>query len=203
MGFAGAGAQDNPTVKDDLYPMGSVAGSVAKSIHQVGFGIGDFQIDGLLAAGKNDRLWAVLNQIAERRGSIGHGIGSVGQYKAVVRLVMPANGRGHLLPVGWSDIGTVQIAELNAVHLAEGGDLRAVTKDLLSGKLRGKTALGDFGGDGAAGTDHQNLFHGKPLFRISFLSAYQYIVKRRRCPHGNTKFAIRNLCIMLKNRDGR
>ena len=203
MGFAGASAQNDPTVKDDLNPMGSVAGSVAKSIHQVGFGIGDFQIDGLLAAGKNDRLWAVLNQIAERRGSIGHGIGSVGQYKAVVSFVMPTDGRSHLLPVGRGDIGTVQIAELNAVHLAEGGDLGTVTQDLLGGKLRGKTALGDFGGDGAAGTDHQNFFHRKPLFRISFLSAYQYIVKRRRCPHGNTKFAIRNLCIMLKNRDGR
>ena len=165
MSFAGAGAQNDPAVKYDADPVGVFAGGIVERIHQIGFAVGDFKIDGLLAAGQHDGLFAVLDKIAERSGGVGHGIGAVCQHKAVITIVFLPDGIRHHLPVLRVDIGTVQIAELAAVHPAECGNIGAVMQDLFGRQLRRQPAFGDLRGNGTTGAQHQYFFHGDPSFR--------------------------------------
>ena len=161
IGLSCARAEDDLAVEYDLNAARAVAG-VKESVGQVALGVGAVKPDGLLRARDNDGLGAVLDQIAEGRGGVGHGVGAVRNDEAVVLVIMRADGLRESQPVLGADVGAVQIVALNAVHLAVIADVGNEFKQLIGVKLGGKSVGRDVRGDGATRADHENFFHSSP-----------------------------------------
>ena len=64
-----------------------------------------------------------MDKIGESGGSICHGVGAVGDYEAVVGMVVLLYCTGNCQPFGVAEIGAVQIADLNGMDLADIGNL--------------------------------------------------------------------------------
>ena len=132
---------------------GQIGSRATERVCQIDFGIGRVETDGLLSAGEDHRLGAALNEIAEGRGGIGHGIRAVGDDEAIIAPIIFPDAAHHLQPVLRPHIGAVQIQQLHTVHIADAGNGRQVAQQLLCGQLRGKAVLCNVGGNGAAGSD--------------------------------------------------
>ena len=158
-GLAGARAQNHLAVEHDLYAAAAPAG-IEEGIRQIALGVGAVEPDGLLRTGKHDGLGTALHQIAEGGGGVGHGVGAVGDDKAVVAVVPVADGGGEAQPVLRPDVGAVQRVQLETFHPAEVRDAGDEGQQLLRGQLRRQAGGRLFRGNGAAGADHQDLFHG-------------------------------------------
>ena len=157
--FSGAGAQDDQVVEHDLHAPGPLRHRVGEGVQQVVAGVGVPVVDGLLAAGQHDGLGGVLHHIAQRRGGVGHGVGAVGDHKAVVLAVMVPDGLCHAAPVLRADVGGVQVIKLHRVDPAHSFQLRHKLQQL--GRRDGRrqhAAAGGLAGDGAAGGQQQDLF---------------------------------------------
>ena len=159
VGLAGTGPQNDPAVKDDLHAAAAPAG-IEKGVGEVAFGVGAIEPDGLLGAGEDNGLGAVLNQIAQGRRRIGHGVRAVADDEAVVVVVVLPDGLGRPQPVGGMDAGAVQTIQLDAVHMAQLGDAGEIGQQLVGVQLRCQALRRHLRGDGAAGADHEDLFHG-------------------------------------------
>ena len=107
----------------------------------------------ILGTGEDDGLGTSLNQIAQCRRCIGHGIRAVGQHETVIGMIVLPDALGHHQPVLRCDVGAVQTQQLDALHLADFGNGRNMSKQLFRGQFRCQTALGHFGCNGTAGTD--------------------------------------------------
>ena len=81
------------------------------------------------------------------------------EHKAVVCVVMPLDGCGHVQPVRGKDVGAVDAANLERVHMAHAGDCGDVAQDILGRELRRKAVFRRLGGDGAARAQHENPLH--------------------------------------------
>lgn len=114
---------------------------------------------GFCAPGYHNGLIRALNEIAQRGGGIGHGIGAVAYDKAVIARVIIAQSLSDGNPVRRCDIGAVKAEEGLAVDTAERAYRGDIAQQLLRGKLRGKAVGRHFGGDGAAGAEHEDVFH--------------------------------------------
>ena len=143
---------DDLVVKDDGDPRQVLRGT-AEGVLEVNFGVRGVKADGLLGAGEDNGLGACLNEIAQRRRGVGHGVGTVGEDEAVVVVEMGPDGLGHHQPVSGQDVGGIQAQKLETVHGTNSRDGGDVGKELLRGQLRGKAALADLRGNGTAGTD--------------------------------------------------
>ena len=93
--FLPSGACDDFAVKDDIDPMGILAGGKAEAVQQIGFGIGYLHINGLLGAGDNNGLGRILDQVRQGRRRISHGIRSMADDKTIIIPVVGFYGRGH------------------------------------------------------------------------------------------------------------
>ena len=157
-GLPGPGAQDHMAVEHDGHPR-QVRCGTAEGIRQVDLGIGGVKADGLLGSGEDDGLGAALDQIAEGRGGIGHGVCAVGDDKAVITVIVIPDAARHSQPMLRPHVGAVQVQQLHAVHIADAGDGRQMAQKLLRGQFRRQAVLRHIGGDGAAGADKQNFLH--------------------------------------------
>ena len=158
VGLAGTGPQNDPPVKDDLHAAAAPAG-VEKGIGKIALGVGAVEPDGLLGAGEDDGLGAVLYQIAQGCRRIGHGVRAVADDEAVVVVVVLPDGLGRPQPVGGVNAGAVQTIQLDAVHMAQLGDAGEISQQLVGAQLRCQALRRHLRGDGAAGADHEDLFH--------------------------------------------
>ena len=168
-GLPGPGAQDDLAVEHQHDP-GHVRCGHGEGVPQVLLAVGGLKADGPLGACEDDGLGTALDQVAQTRGGVGHGVRAVADHEAVVLPVAGPDGRRHAGPVLGLDVGAVQVEELGALHLADAGDIGDIAQQLLAGQLRRKAALPHLGGDGAPGADQQNLFlfHGCLLHPILF-----------------------------------
>ncbi len=91
---------------------------------------------GFWAPVRDDGLGAVLNQIAQGRRRIGHGVRAVADDEAVVVVVVLPDGLGRPQPVGGMDAGAVQTIQLDAVHMAQLGDAGEIGQQLVGVQLR-------------------------------------------------------------------
>ena len=112
-----------------------------------------------MGPGKDNGLGTALDQIAQGRRRVGHGIGAVADDKAVVGIVAFAQDLYYAQPVFGADIGAVQAIQLKAIHQAELANIGNKLQQLLRVQLRRQPIRGHFRGDGAAGADHENSFH--------------------------------------------
>ena len=60
-----AGSGNDLAVKDDVDAMGFVAACKEETVGQVGLGIGNLQVNGLLGTGDDNRFWRILDQVGE------------------------------------------------------------------------------------------------------------------------------------------
>ena len=160
--FAGACALNDLAVEDDHDAMQMVGGGTEERVRQIDLGVGRIEADGLLRAGQDDRLFCTLNEVGERRCRIRHCVGAVADDKAVVALIMLLHSTRQRHPVFRADVGGVETEQLHTIDFAEFGDLRHEGQKLLRGEGRPQAILTDLRSDGAAGADHENLFHKKP-----------------------------------------
>ena len=114
---------------------------------------------GLLRAGEDDGLVAVLDQVRKRRGGVGHGIRAVQQHKAVVGIVAVHNDVADTHPILRAHVGAVDIHGLDDIQLAHSRDLRYRLRQLLTRKSGGEAVAVLCRSDGAAGGDEQDVFH--------------------------------------------
>ena len=117
-GLAGPGAQNDLAIEHDLHPAAAPAG-IQERVGKVALGVGTVVPDGLLGPGEDDGLGAVLDEIAQGRRRIGHGVRPVGEDEAVVVIVVRPDAAGHGQPVLGGDVGAVQVQDLQAVRPAE------------------------------------------------------------------------------------
>ena len=159
-GLSGPGPQDHPAVEHDLHPAAAPAG-VQKRVDEVALGVGAVEPDGLLGSSEDDGLGAVLDQIAQGRRRVGHGIGAVADDEAVVLVVMLPDGPGQAQPMVRPDVGAVQTVQLQAVHPAQLSHPGCVLQKAAGVQLGSQTVCRLTGGNGAAGADHEDVFHSK------------------------------------------
>ena len=139
-GLSGPGAQDDPTVENNGDSR-HVLRRAAECVRKVDLGVRAVKADRLLGAGKHDGLGALLNEIAECRRRIGHGICPVGENKAVVLPVMLSDTAGHQQPVPRGDVGAVQVQKLYAFHHADARNGGDVCQKVAGSQLRRQPAL--------------------------------------------------------------
>ena len=164
VGLSGPGAQDDLSAEDHADPGDPTVAGHGEAVQQVGLGVGDVGVDGPLTAGEDYGLGAVLDEIAQSGGGVGHGVGTMADHKAVVAVIAFPDGPGDEQPVGGSHVGGVDAAYLKAVHPAQvpqGGD---VGEQILAVQVGGQARLGHFGSDGASGSDHKDPLHGEASF---------------------------------------
>ena len=169
VGLLSPGAQDDLAVEDDA-DAGHLRRGGAEGVLQVDLGVCGVEADGLLGAGEDDGLGAALDEVGEPGGGVGHGVRAVGEDEAVVLLVVLPDAAGHPEPVLGGDVGAVQVQELHAVHPAELRDGGDMAQKLLRAELGGEAAFRQLRGDGAAGADEQDAFHGGILLYSAFQS---------------------------------
>ena len=99
--------------------MGLRVGDVDKAVVQVEPCVRIVEQDRFLRAGNDDGLGGILNQVGQCGGGIGHGIGAVGDHKAVVQGVVFLQGGADLQPVGGADVGAVQVHQLHGLYVAQ------------------------------------------------------------------------------------
>ena len=157
-GLLGPGPQDHPAVEHDRDPR-QVLRRAAEGVRQICLGIRGIKSDGSLGAGQHNRLRTTLDQIAQGRRRIRHGVRAVGDNKAVIAAVVVPDTGGDLQPVSRGHVGAVQVQQLEAVHAADVRDPGNMGEQLLRGQLRRKAAVRHVRGDGAASADQQNLLH--------------------------------------------
>ena len=162
VGLLGPGAQDDLPVEDDADPRHLRRGH-PEGVLQVDLGVRGVEADGLLGPGEDDGLGAALNEVGKPRRRIGHGVRPVGQDEAVIVVIMLPDTAGHGQPMLGSDVGAVQVQDLQAVRPAELRDGGDVAQKLLRAELRRQAALRQLRGDGAAGADEQDTFHRSVL----------------------------------------
>ena len=152
--------------------MQRVAARAEERVGQVDLGIGRVEADGLLRARQDDRLGRALDQIAQGRRGIGHGVRAVADDEAVVPVIARADGPRDLQPVGRAEIRAVEREQLQALHPAQRRHRRDEREQLLARQLRHQPLRRLSGRDGPAGADHKDLFHGRLLhvFIFSILS---------------------------------
>ena len=117
-GLFGPGAQNHLAVKDNGHPRQILRGA-PQGVRQVHLGVCGVKAHRLLGSRKHDGLGALLNEVAEGRRRIGHGIGAVGDDEPVIVLIVFPDALCHLQPVGRGDVGAVQIQKLQALHPAD------------------------------------------------------------------------------------
>ena len=106
---------------------------------------------GQLAAGEHHRNGDVPQHIAEGRGRVSHGIGTVGHHNAVVLLPASGNFPGDDLPLLGLDIGGIQCQNIPAVNVAALQIVQTARNNIGGGQFGGKAVFGNIGGNGAAG----------------------------------------------------
>ena len=148
-------ARDDLAVEDDGNPR-QVLRRATESVGQVCLGVCGVKADGPLGPGEDNGLRAPLDQVAQGRRRIGHGVRTVGEDEAVVAPIVFPEAPGHLEPVAGADVGAVQVQKLEAVHGANFRNTRDMAQKLLRGQLRGEAPLRHLRGNGASGTDEQN-----------------------------------------------
>ena len=95
-----------------------------QTIQQVGTGVCDCQINGLLRPCNHNRSAVILDQIGQSRSCIRHGIGSVAKHKSVVKLIFRFDQSGKLQPVACAHICAVQCKRLYRINGTESPCLR-------------------------------------------------------------------------------
>ena len=91
-------------------------------------------MDGLLAARENDGLGAVLDEVAQGRRRVGHGVGAMADHKPVVFLVVLLHRPDDHQPMLGGHVGGVDVAHLEAVHMAELLHRRDVLQEIRAAK---------------------------------------------------------------------
>ncbi len=158
--LAGTGAQNHLVVKHDLHAPRPRGTGVGKGPQQVVAGVGIPVVNGFLAAGKHNGLGWILYQIAEGRGGVGHGVGAVGDHKAVVAVVVLPHGLHHLDPVLRPHIGGIQVEQKQRFNTAKLGQFGHKVQQFAGGDGRRKAALLVWAaGNGAACGQKKDLFH--------------------------------------------
>ncbi len=132
------------------HSVGTVVGGKTQAVQQVGTGIGNSQVDGLLCTCDHHRTPVVLDQIGKGSCSVSHGICAMADHEAIIKFILFFNESRQLDPVLGAYIGTVQRKGLQCVNGAEGGCCRDIGEKFLCRDLRGKAVLGIFGCNGAA-----------------------------------------------------
>ena len=161
-GLARVGAEDDPAAEDDVHPGKLSGGRTDKGVHEVQLGVGGVIVDGLLRAGEDNGLIRALHQIAQSRGGISHGVRAVADYKAVVPVVVLPDRVGDAQPVGGGHVGRVDAVQAQAVHAAEIPDCGHIAQKLRRRELGRQAVRRHLRGDGPAGADHEDVFHGAP-----------------------------------------
>ena len=156
----GAGARDDVPAKHHHHAPAARVDGADYAVPQVFLGIRDLVGDGLLCAGKDDRLIRVLNQIRERRRRVRQRIRAVADDKAVVQGVVFLNGACHHEPVLLPEVGAVDAAQRQRFRAAQLLQLRQMGKQFLAGKHRLEPLLGAHAGNGAAGGDEKQTLFG-------------------------------------------
>ena len=86
--FFTSGTGNDFSVKYNIYPVSLVMGSKAKTVSQIGTGVGILHMNRFLGPGDGDRRWRILDQIGKSSSCICHGICSMGDHKTIVFLIM-------------------------------------------------------------------------------------------------------------------
>jgi len=138
-----------------------VGDRTAECVCKIDFGIGGIEADGLLGACEDDGLSGALNKIGQSGSRIGHGVGAVADDEAVIVEIAAADRLCELQPVDRGQVGAVEAEQLQTVDFAERADIGDKGQKLLRRELGNQSVLAPAGRDGAAGADHENVFHGE------------------------------------------
>lgn len=117
--FLRPGAGDDFPAENDIDSVGPVMGSETETVQEIGPGVGDGKVDGLLGTGDDDGFPVVLNEIGKGGSRVGHGIRAVADYEAVIVFVLSLDKSRKSQPLGGVNVGAVEIERLNGVDLAE------------------------------------------------------------------------------------
>ena len=119
-----------------------------------------------MGASDDNRLGAILDEVGEGRGGIGHGIRAVADHKPIVLMIVLPDGRSNFEPVLRPDIRAVQAEKLQGIHRAETLHFRHILQNFPGSDQRGKAGAGSSGSDGSPCCDHENSFHTALLILI-------------------------------------
>ena len=92
---------------------------IEQALVQIQLGIGKGIAHGLLRAGEHDGLGALLNEIAECRRRIGHGICPVQNHETVVVGITLDDDVADAHPVAGAHVGAVDVHGLHDIELAK------------------------------------------------------------------------------------
>ena len=156
---------DRPAAADDFVVEGHAdAGDPlldgGKGRGQVAGGVGEGGADGQLGAGEDHGLFQVLEHEGQHGGGVGHGVRAVGDDHAVVVREGFVDAAGDELPLLSLDVGAVQVQDVFAVDAVVAAQVVHLPEELRRGFLRGKAVGAGGGGDGPAGGEKKDVFHG-------------------------------------------
>ena len=112
-----------------------------ESVYKIASGVRIAHADGLLRAGQNYRLRAVLYEVGKGGSGISHRVRAVRYHETVVLPVVFFNAVGDRKPVSVIQIRAVQIEKLYRVYLAETRDFGHIRQNFFGCHKRGEPAF--------------------------------------------------------------
>ena len=86
--FLSAGSRNDFSVKYDGHAVGAFGGSKTQAVQKVCSCVRHIEVDGLLRACDHDGLAGMLDKIGHGSSCVGHGIGAVADYEAVIIVII-------------------------------------------------------------------------------------------------------------------
>lgn len=129
--LAGARAADHAAVEHQHHAKERLILRGKKGVKEIAPRVGVLLIDGALGAGQHDGLGAVLNEVGERAGGIGHGVRAVRDDEAVVAEVVVLHASGDGQPVLGRHVGGVDVEKLHRVDAAQSAQRGHAGEDVL------------------------------------------------------------------------
>ena len=157
--LTGARSGNGDATEHDRYVARRVVERIEQALVEVELRIGKRARHGALRAGEHDGLRASLDEVRERGGGIGHGVGPVQDEESVESGVALFDGARDAEPVRGAHVGAVDIHELQDLELAQALDLGHACGELSAGEGGGEAVSVFGGGDGAPGGDEKDSFH--------------------------------------------
>ena len=167
--FGGAVGAEKPVLEierhfGDLGPVADARSGDFDGRDEVLAPVGAQHADRDLAPGENHRFAEVFEHETQRRGRVGHGVGAVQDYEAVVVGIAFDDDIANAHPVARAHIGAVDVHGLHDVELAEARDLGDALGELLTGQGGGEAVAVLGRCDGAARGDEKDALHaGIPI----------------------------------------
>ena len=162
MMFARPRAGDHLAAEHDRHVARGIVCRIEQALVQVQLGVGEGIGHGALRAGEDDGLGAVLDEVGQRGGGVGHGVGAVQDDEPVEGVVALADGGGDAQPVARTHVGAVDVHRLHDLEIAHVVDLGNVANQLRPRQRRSEPAPVLHGGDSPSRCDDEDvLAHGR------------------------------------------